>query len=53
MRSRKLILQKIEIVKQRKVKEKRKNKPMRLQVDNEFQQVKIHDLNNQTILKCL
>ena len=29
------------------VKEKRENKLMRLQVDNEFQQVKIHDLNNQ------
>ena len=28
------------------VKSKRKNKPMRLQVDNEFQQVKIKDLNN-------
>ena len=25
-------------------KEKTKNKPMRLLVDNEFQQVKIHDL---------
>ena len=29
------------------VKEKRENKLMRLQVDNEFQQVKIHDLNDQ------
>ena len=28
------------------VKSKRKNKPMRLQVDNEFQPVKIKDLNN-------
>ena len=28
------------------VKDKRKNKPMRLQVDNEFQQVKIKDLND-------
>ena len=29
------------------VKSKRKNKHMRLQVDNEFQQVKIKDLNDQ------
>ena len=29
------------------VKEKRKNKPMWLQVNNEFQQVKIQDLNDQ------
>ena len=28
------------------VKDKRKNKPMRLQVDNKFQQVKIKDLND-------
>ena len=29
------------------VKKKRKNKPMRLQLHNEFQQVKIQDLNDQ------
>ena len=29
------------------VKEKRKTKRMRLQVDNEFRQGKIHDLNDQ------
>ena len=29
------------------VKEKRKHRPMSLEVDNEFQQIKIHDLNNQ------
>ena len=29
------------------VKSKRKNKRMRLQVDNEFQQVKIKDLNDE------
>ena len=52
MRSRKLILQKMKLFYD-EVKEKRENKLMRLQVDNEFQQVKIHDLNNQTILKCL
>ena len=28
------------------IKSKRKNKPMKLQVDNEFQQVKIKDLND-------
>ena len=46
MRSRKLILQKMKLFYD-EVKEKRENKLMRLQVDNEFQQVKIHDLNNQ------
>ena len=29
------------------VKEKTKNRPMRLEVDNKFQQIKMHDLNNQ------
>ena len=29
------------------VKEKRKNRPMRLEVDNKFQHIKMHDLNNQ------
>ena len=46
MRSRKLILQKLKLFYD-EVKEKRENKLMRLQVDNEFQQVKIHDLNDQ------
>ena len=46
MRSRKLILQKMKLFYD-EVKEKRENKLMRLQVDNEFQQVKIHDLNDQ------
>ena len=44
MQSRKLILQKMKLF-YNEVKEK--NKPMHLQVDNEFQQVKIHDLNDQ------
>ena len=42
MCSRKQILQKIND----EIKNKRKNKSMRLQVDNEFQQVKIKDLND-------
>ena len=29
------------------VTEKRKNRPVRLEVDNKFQQIKMHDLNNQ------
>ena len=33
------------------VKEKRKNKPMRLQLHNEFQQVKVQGLNNQNNVK--
>ena len=45
MRSRKLILEKIKLFYD-EVKEKRKTKRMRLQVDNEFQQGKIHDLND-------
>ena len=34
-------------------KRKKENKPMRLQVDNEFQQVKIQDLNNQNNVEML
>ena len=34
------------------VKEKRKGKRMRLQIDTEFQQVKIKSLNDETTLKC-
>ena len=34
------------------VKNKRKNKTMRLQVDNEFQQVKIKELNYENMQKC-
>ena len=45
MQLRKQILQKMKIFHD-EVKDKRKNKPMRLQVDNEFQQVKIKDLND-------
>ena len=45
MRSRKQI-QKMKLFYD-EVKSKRKNKHMRLQVDNEFQQVKIKDLNDQ------
>ena len=44
MKSRKQILQKIKLF-YNEVKSKRKEKRMRLQVDNEFQQVKIKDLN--------
>ena len=49
MRSRKLILilQKKKKLFYDEVKEKRKTKRMRLQVDNEFRQGKIHDLNDQ------
>ena len=46
MRSKKQILQKMKLFYD-EVKEKRKNKPMRLQVNKEFQQVKIQDLNDQ------
>ena len=46
MRSRKQILQKMKLIYD-EAKDKRKNKIMRLQVDNEFQQVKIKDLNDQ------
>ena len=45
MQLRKQILQNMKIFHD-EVKDKRKNKPMRLQVDNEFQQVKIKDLND-------
>ena len=44
MHSRKQILQKIALF-YNEIKNKRKNKIMRLQVDNEIQQVKIKDLN--------
>ena len=50
MRSRKQILQKMKLFYD-EVKEKRKNKPMRLQFHNEFQQVKVQDLNNQNNVK--
>ena len=46
MRSRKQILQKMKLIYD-EVTNKRKNKIMRLQVDNEFQQLKIKDLNDQ------
>ena len=44
--SRKQILQKMKLFYD-EVKEKRKNKPKRLQLEDEFQQVKIKDLNDQ------
>ena len=44
MRSRKQILQKLALF-YNDIKNKIKNELMRLQVDNEFQQVKIKDLN--------
>ena len=50
MRSRKLILQKMKLLHD-EVKEKRKDKPMRLQVDSKIQQIKKHDLNNQNNVK--
>ena len=46
MRSRKQILQKLKLFYD-DVRNERKRKRMRLQVDNEFQQVKIKDLNDQ------
>ena len=46
MRSRKQILQKMKFFNDG-VKAKRKGKRMRLEVDNEFQQVKIKDLNDE------
>ena len=52
MRSRKQILQKMKLFYD-EVKSKRKNKRMRLQVDNEFQQVKIKDLNDENNVKML
>ena len=45
MRSRKQVLQRLEQFYE-EVQNKRKNKNMRLQVDNEFQLVKIKDLND-------
>ena len=45
MRSRKQILQQLKIF-YKEINNKRKNKNMRLQVDNEFQQVKIKDLDD-------
>ena len=45
MKSRKQILQKLKIF-YNEVSNKRKGKRMRLQVDNEFQQVKVKDLND-------
>ena len=44
MHSRKQIVQKMALFYD-EIKNKRKNKPMRLQVDIEFQQVKLKDLN--------
>ena len=44
-KSRKQILQKLKIF-YNEVRNKRKGKRMRLQVDNEFQQVKVKDLND-------
>ena len=52
MKSRKQILQKMKLFYD-EVKSKRKNKRMRLQVDNEFQQVKIKDLNDENNVKML
>ena len=46
MKSRKQILQKMKIFYD-EVRSKRKGKRMRLQVNNEFQQVKIRDLNDE------
>ena len=46
MRSRKQILQKLKLFYD-DVRNERKGKRMRIQVDNEFQQVKIKDLNDQ------
>ena len=50
MRSRKQILQKMKLF-CNKVKIKRKNKRMRLQVDNEFLQVKVKDFINENIVE--
>ena len=46
MRSRKQILQKLKLF-YNDIRLKRKGKRMRLQVDNEFQKVKIKDLNDE------
>ena len=50
MQSRKQNLQKMKLFYD-EVKNKRKNKTMRLQVDNEFQQAKIKDLNDKNDVK--
>ena len=50
MRSRKQILQKMKLFYD-EVKNKIKNKTMRLQVNNEFQQVKIKELHDQNNVK--
>ena len=47
MISRKQILQKIKLFHD-EVRSERKNERMRLQVDNEFQQIKIKDLNDES-----
>ena len=52
MRSWKQILQKMKLVYD-EIKNKRKNKTMRLQVDHEFQQVKIKDLNYQNNVEII
>ena len=52
MRSRKQILQKMKLFYD-EIKNKRKNKTMRLQVDHEFQQVKIKDLNYQNNVEII
>ena len=51
MQSRKQILQKMKLFYD-DVKNKIKNKTMRLQVDNKFQQVTIKDLNDENMQKC-
>ena len=51
MKSRKQIRQKLEQF-YRDVRGKRKGKKMKLQVVQDFQQVKIKDLNDLTMLKC-
>ena len=52
MKSRKQILQKLRLF-YNDVRHKRKGKIMRLKVDNEFQQVKIKDLNNENNIESL
>ena len=52
MKSRKQILHKMKIF-YNEVRSKRKGKRMRLQVDNDFQQVKIKDLNNENNAEML
>ena len=50
MRLRKQILQKMKLL-YNEIKNKRKNKTMRFQVDNELKQVKIKDLNDENNVK--